>query len=129
MFLFRSCAAASLVLTFGLFSSSQLTAAQIPDIPILERGLVVESISKNTQGERLGVRKGDLLLTWKRGSTKGDFNSPFDFTYVFLDQADRSPITIEASRDGRSLVWVLGSDTWGLRVRPNFKGPLLSAYQ
>lgn len=95
----------------------------------LEKGLVVERITKDTQAERAGVQRGDVLFAWKRGSASGSFDSPFDRTYVFLEQADRGAVTIEATRYDRPVRWIFDSDSWGLSVRPNFKGVLLSTYR
>jgi CHAT domain-containing protein/tetratricopeptide (TPR) repeat protein len=98
--------------------------------PVLEVGLVVEQVSKHGQAERVGLRKGDILLGWKRGNASGDFASPFDLTHVFLEQAGRGPVTLKVKRGAINYRLVFGSDTWGISgVRPNFNATLLSVYQ
>jgi CHAT domain-containing protein/Flp pilus assembly protein TadD len=98
-------------------------------LPALKRGLIVEQVITNSQAQRAGVQPGDVLLGWKRGSLYGDFQSPFDLAYIFLEQAPRGPITITAIRGGNPLQWQFGSDSWGFSARPNFCEPLLSSYR
>jgi len=95
----------------------------------LQKGLVVEQVSKNTQAQKAGVRPGDILLNWKRADAKGEFESPFDLAYIFLEQAPRGQVTIRALRGKERREWVFSSDTWGVSVRPNFPEPLLSIYR
>jgi CHAT domain-containing protein/Flp pilus assembly protein TadD len=94
----------------------------------LKKGLIVEQVMTNSQAQRAGVRPGDVLLGWKRDSLRGDFQSPFDLAYIFLEQAPRGPITITAFRGAKPLQWQFGSDSWGFSARPNFSEPLLSSY-
>jgi CHAT domain-containing protein/Tfp pilus assembly protein PilF len=75
------------------------------------------------------VRPGDILLNWRRADAKGEFESPFDLAYIYLEQAPRGPITITALRGRERLQWLFRSDAWGISVRPNFSGPLLSIYR
>jgi CHAT domain-containing protein/Tfp pilus assembly protein PilF len=98
-------------------------------LPALEKGLIVEQVITNSQAQRAGVQPGDVLLGWNRGSVYGDFQSPFDLAYIFLEQAPRGPITITAIRSGNRLQWQFGSDSWGFSARPNFFEPLLSSYR
>ena len=98
-------------------------------LPALKKGLIVEQVITNSQAQRAGVQPGDVLLGWKRGSVYGDFQSPFDLAYIFLEQAPRGPITITAIRGGNPLQWQFGSDSWGFSARPNFSEPLLSSYR
>jgi hypothetical protein len=45
------------------------------------RGLLVEDVARNCAAEEAGLRSGDILLDWSRGSEKGDLHSPFDITW------------------------------------------------
>jgi hypothetical protein len=98
-------------------------------LPTLKKGLIVEQVITNSQAQRGGVHPGDVLLGWKRGSVYGDFQSPFDLAYIFLEQAPRGLITITAFRGGNPLQWQFGSDSWGFSARPNFSEPVLSSYR
>jgi CHAT domain-containing protein/tetratricopeptide (TPR) repeat protein len=117
-----------LLLGVGVFAHSQQLTAAKTAASLLRKGLVIESVSKSSMGERLGIHSGDVLLSWDRVGNKREFESPFDLAYVFLEQAPRGPITITAARGHERLKWILGSDTWGISVRPNFDEPLLSIY-
>jgi len=94
----------------------------------LERGLVVEHVSRNRAAARAGLLPGDILLGWKQGEARGELSSPFDVPYVFFDQSPRGPITFIGSHGGRQRTWVVASDPWGVVVRPNMQGALLSLY-
>ena len=42
-------------------------------------GVVVESVGENYAAARAGLREGDLILAWSRGSeARGEIQSPFD---------------------------------------------------
>jgi CHAT domain-containing protein/Tfp pilus assembly protein PilF len=125
----KSCRSISLsCLVLSLCVQAQ-SPASLKLLPALKRGLIVEQVIANSQAQRAGVQPGDLLLGWKRGSVYGDFQSPFDLAYIFLEQAPRGPITINAIRGGNRLQWQFGSDSWGFSARPNFCEPLLSSYR
>jgi CHAT domain-containing protein/Tfp pilus assembly protein PilF len=95
----------------------------------LKKGLVVEQVAKSTIAQRAGVHPGDILLSWESAGAKGEFESPFDLAYIFLDRAPRGPIRIRALRGNERHDWLFRSDTWGISVRPNFSEPLLSIYR
>jgi CHAT domain-containing protein/Tfp pilus assembly protein PilF len=95
----------------------------------LGKGLIVDQVITNSQAQRAGMHPGDLVIGWKRGGIHGDFQSPFDLAYIFLEQARRGPITITALRGGSPLQWRFSSDSWGFSSRPNLSEPLLSSYR
>jgi CHAT domain-containing protein/Tfp pilus assembly protein PilF len=95
----------------------------------IEPGLVVESVVKGRQADKLGVRPGDILRSWRRGDAKGIFDSPFAPAYVAVDQASRGSVTVDGSKGTQSRTWVFQSDSWGIQTRPNFSGTYLSIYQ
>ncbi|MGB8131150.1 MAG: CHAT domain-containing protein [Candidatus Angelobacter sp.] len=123
---FRSITLSCLVVSLYVHAQNPTPLARLP---ALKKGLIIEQVTTNSQAQRAGVRIGDLLLGWKRGSLHGDFQSPFDLAYVFLEQAPRGPITVIALRGGKPLGWQLGSDSWGFSARPNFSDLLLSIYR
>lgn len=95
----------------------------------IEPGLVVESVVRGRQADKLGVRPGDIILSWTRGDAKGAFDSPFDPAFVAIDQASRGLVTVHGSRGTRSRTWIFQSDSWGVQTRPIFSGIYLSIYQ
>src|SRR6266568_651290 len=95
----------------------------------LKKGVVVESVIKNQEGEQAGIQPGDVLLGWSRGDEAGEINSPFDLPYVRTEQASRGPLKLMGFRDSEKHSWLLGSDLWGVWTYPNFQGELLSIYK
>ncbi|HLQ51477.1 MAG TPA: tetratricopeptide repeat protein, partial [Terriglobales bacterium] len=79
--------------------------------------------------QKAGLQKDDLLLHWKRGDLRGDFESPFDLYYVAREQAPRGQVSIEGFRGQQERVWVIGEMLEGITGRPNLNEPVLSAYQ
>lgn len=125
---FRSITSFCVALLIALSAHGQKSISTLERRFQLQKGLVVEQVAQNTPAQRAGVHPGDILLSWRRASANGEFESPFDLAYIFLEQAPRGPITIVALRGGHRIEWLFRSDAWGISVRPNFTGPLLSLY-
>jgi CHAT domain-containing protein/Tfp pilus assembly protein PilF len=125
---FRSITSFCVVLLIALSAHGQNSISALERRFQLQQGLVVERVAQNTPAQKAGVHPGDILLGWKRASTHGEFESPFDLAYVFLEQAPRGPISVVALRGGHRIEWIFRSDAWGISVRPNFTEPLLSIY-
>jgi CHAT domain-containing protein/tetratricopeptide (TPR) repeat protein len=86
-------------------------------IPSSIDGLVVESLppaAANTSG----LIRGDVLYGWHRGANSGTFYSPFDFSYIEVEQGARGHVYVEGFRNGKSHRWTLKQSPWGIRVRP-----------
>jgi len=94
----------------------------------LPKGVIVESVSKNTEAARAGVKAGDVLLDWSRGEASGEIGSPFDLPYVRFEQASRGTVTVGGLRASGRRTWRLGSDVWGIVSRPNLPDALASLY-
>jgi CHAT domain-containing protein/Tfp pilus assembly protein PilF len=89
---------------------------------------VVESVKNGSSSQQGGLQAGDLLLRWTRGEAKGEFESPFDLSWVEIEQAPRGTVTVQGFRGTSQQIWTLGSANWGLVARPNFSESSLSAY-
>src|SRR5882724_7609646 len=59
-------------------AASQGLLAQAPDL--IQSGIVVEAVAKNSVAEKAGLRMGDVLLRWTRGATKGALETPFELS-------------------------------------------------
>src|SRR5215471_4944153 len=110
----------------GFLSSSCLQAQESPNqetgkgISVRERPkpeIVVEEVTKNSEGEKSGIQAGDILRRWSRGDAGGELESPFDLPTVEMEQAPRGQVSLEGTRAGESKNWKLGQDTWGIKVR------------
>jgi CHAT domain-containing protein/tetratricopeptide (TPR) repeat protein len=95
----------------------------------LKPGIVVEKIEKNSEGERAGLREGDVLLNWNRGDAKGVLESPFDLLAIEIEQAPRGPVALVGYRDAEKRIWTLGQNDWYVKTRPAFSGDLLYMYR
>jgi CHAT domain-containing protein/tetratricopeptide (TPR) repeat protein len=94
----------------------------------LKKGVVVEWLTKGSEGDKAGIRTGDVLLTWSRQKSDGLITSPFDLPYIRFEQAARSPVILTGRRGTKRLSWRLGPEIWGIAVRPNFQEQLLKTY-
>ena len=116
----KSCRSISLsCLVLSLCVQAQ-NPTSLTTLPALKKGLIVEQVTTNSQAQRAGVRPGDVLLGWKRGSVHGDFQSPFDLAYIFLEQAPRGPITITAIRGGQPTAMAIWLRFVGVFRSPQF---------
>jgi len=91
--------------------------------------VVVEKVVTNSEGERAGLKEGNILLHWSREDSKGEIESPFDISVVEAEQAQRGPVTLEGLSGAEKRVWILGSSDWGLTTRPSLPPGILSLYQ
>jgi CHAT domain-containing protein/Tfp pilus assembly protein PilF len=96
---------------------------------LLAKGVIVESVSPNTEAARAGVQAGDVLLDWSRGEAMGEIRSPFDLPYIRFEQASRGVVTVFGLRANQHKTWRLGSDVWGIASQPRLPDSLLSSYQ
>jgi len=92
-------------------------------------GVVVEKVVEHSEGEKAGLQKGDVLLLWSRGDTKGEIQSPFDLTEIETEQAPRGTVKLDGLRGTEKQAWTLGPRTWGLNTSPNFPGTFLTSYR
>jgi len=93
------------------------------------RGIVVEKVDKNSTADKAGFKEGDILLDWTRDDAKGKMDSPFDLLQIQIEQASRGAVSIEGLRGTETRVWILETDTWGIKVRPNLPEVLLVIYR
>jgi CHAT domain-containing protein/Tfp pilus assembly protein PilF len=95
----------------------------------LQSGVFVESLAKNSEAEKAGLLEGDLLLSWSRGDTHGQIESPFDLLDIEVEQEPRGRVTVEGSRGEVRQVWIVGPNEWGIQARPSLPPPLLAIYR
>ncbi len=92
-------------------------------------GIVVEEVEKNSEAEKAGVRKDDIILRWARGDARGQIESPFDLSSIEVEQAPRGPVTLGGLRGTARQIWTLGPNSWGFKVRPDLPPTFLFAYR
>jgi CHAT domain-containing protein/Tfp pilus assembly protein PilF len=93
-------------------------------ITILGLGLVVESIETGTPAHAAGLRRGDVLVSWRpAGEGKGrPLVSPFDLARVEIEAAPRGPVVLVGSRGGQPLEVRVHHGEWRVETRPELEG-------
>ena len=91
-------------------------------------GIVVETVAKNSEGEKAGLAEGDVISAWTRGDSKGEIRSPFDLSEVETEQEPRGQITLAGTRNSAEQKWAMGPGRWGVFTRPNLPDNLLTIY-
>jgi CHAT domain-containing protein/tetratricopeptide (TPR) repeat protein len=118
-----------LALAFLLLSNQECLGQSILDIKNqIGPGVVVEEVNKNYAAAAAGLRKGDILLRWKRGNASGKIHSPFDLWKLEWEQGTLGTVTISGSRANQNRSWIMGHDSWFIATRPNFGLSLLNLY-
>src|SRR5690349_5796921 len=87
------------------FKITEPTPANPSDL--LQPGIVVESVSQGTAGQKAGLREGDIMLAWIQSDSRGEISSPFDFSAVEVEQAPRGAVTLEGIRGTEHRTWFL----------------------
>jgi tetratricopeptide (TPR) repeat protein len=92
-----------------------------------DQGIVVVSVSKYSEAANVGIKAGDVLLSWTRGSRNGTFESPFDLMRIEVEQSPLGTVLIEGIRHSQRQRWELWQD-WGITSRPAFTPGDLGQY-
>jgi len=91
-------------------------------------GVVVTSTTVYSEARNAGIRKGDLLLSWKRGLSGGTIESPLDLMRIEIEQAPLAPTTLVGLRNSQPREWQLGQEDWSINTRPSFTAAELRLY-
>jgi len=114
----------------GVSVLAQTPPAESATVPCaeaeLKQGVVVESVAKNSQGEKAGLAEGDVILSWARGDVKEEIGSPFDLSEIEMEQEPLGRVTLQGET---KQAWIIGPGKWGVQARPNFAGNLLTVYR
>lgn len=107
----------------------QSTSSTAAGVKQRQPGIVVYRVGKGSEAEKNGLKEGDILLRWTRGDANGSFESPFELSYIEVEQRPRGTVTITGSRGDEQHVWKMGDDIWGVFARPNLSGDLLVTFR
>jgi len=95
----------------------------------LKAGVVVESVARNSEGEKAGLAEEDVILGWSRGDVKGQIESPFSLSEIEVEQEPQGQVTLEGTRGGLKQAWTLGPDKWGIEARPSLPSTVFDIYR
>lgn len=110
-----------------LFAAGAIAASE--SVWARDDGAVVESVAAESAADKAGLRNGDLVQAWSRDQSKGKINSPFDLSWIEMEEGPRGAVTLVGSRNNQKHKWALAAGSWGLKTRPNFSGDMLTSYQ
>src|SRR6266852_4088594 len=100
------------LLAIPIALQTRVTGDRSPTDPLLDKGIVVEWLTKSGEGQKAGMRAGDVLLSWTGATSKGEIESPFALPYLGFEQAPRGAVRIEGIRRGEKRTWVLRTTPW-----------------
>jgi len=84
------------------------------------QGVVIVSTATYSEARNAGVKPGDVLLSWSRGTSEGAIQSPFDLMRLEIEQAPFRTVTIYGLSGSQKRTWILGQGDWAIKARPNF---------
>lgn len=96
----------------------------------IEKGVVVERVTDGGEGQRAGVRVGDVFLSWR--SERGEWHeieSPFDLPWIQTSQAPNASISFRGLRGNARQIWVIRKYGWQFSARVNMQRELLELYE
>ena len=96
--------------------------------PTSARGVIVESVTAEFEAEKLGIKPGDVIDSWSREGEHGTIDSPFDLTWVELEQKPRGLLSLEGLHSAERKSWTFSTDLFGLKVRPVMPEGLAGIY-
>jgi hypothetical protein len=125
--MFRQSLAATLLL--GALASGQNAGPPQAALPSSSNaGVVVDEVRKGSNAEQAGLQVGDVLLKWNRAEASGRFESPFDVSYVDVEQSPRGSVVVEGLRGTEAHNWRLAPNVWRFKARPQLSAKVLSDY-
>jgi len=103
-----------------IFASLSMPGQSVSSNPSgkLQSGVVVEQALQGWSGDKAGIKEGDVILRWSRGTIGGDLASPYDVQHVETEQALRGVVTLEGLRGNEKQSWVMGANSWKVATRP-----------
>jgi len=96
---------------------------------LIQKGAVVERVTKGGQADKAGIRVGDILLDWSGDAAFAEIESPFALPRIETEQSPRGMVRIGGLRANTKHTWLLRSYGWYLATRPNMQGELLRIYE
>ncbi len=134
----RTSSTALFLLTSGLLHLSLSNVTGATGMALAdETGIVVESVARESALEKADLRASDVLLAWERQPSppanpqlaRGNLDSPFDWSWLQIEQAPRGTVKLIGRRQGMSKVWSVRPGNWEAKVRPAMSEQALALYR
>jgi CHAT domain-containing protein/Tfp pilus assembly protein PilF len=91
-----------------------------------EPGVVVMSAAPLGAAARIGLRPGDVLLTYRRPAVMGPLRTCTDLVKVEIEQAPQGPVDLEVLREGKVSTAEMPAGDWLVEVVPRSPGGAVS---
>ncbi len=99
-------------------------------------GAVVESVAPKSPGETVGLRAGDVILSWFcpvsppafPQPSSGSVRSPYDLLPLEIEEAPRRAVILRGKRGDQEMTWRLTASDWGIETRPGLPDDLNTVY-
>jgi CHAT domain-containing protein/Tfp pilus assembly protein PilF len=118
---------AGAILALQLASHAQAASGPTPS-PRSQTGVVVVSVMKETEADQDGIKPGDVIDGWSRATEHGNIDSPFDFSWVEIEQKPRGPLSLQGAHGTERRAWNFSTDQMGLKVRPILREAVARLY-
>jgi CHAT domain-containing protein/tetratricopeptide (TPR) repeat protein len=105
-------------------SAPSATGRKLPHQELVRPGVVVEKVEKGSGGEKAGIQKGDVIVSWSGCNEHRSINNPFDLDWVRVEQQPRGALILEGFRNRSTKSWAIGQELLGLTVDPITTGRL-----
>jgi CHAT domain-containing protein/Tfp pilus assembly protein PilF len=92
-------------------------------------GVVIEDVKPDSAAQGAGLKVGDAILSWSRGTDTGKTESPFDWIDLEVEQIPRGPVTLRGIRGSREKSWTLSNTLEGVTTRPMLRPELMTLWQ
>src|SRR5947209_19919576 len=75
----NQCVPALLLICLPIFIPGPVSAQAVyENAGTVQPGVVVEQVAKSSEGEKAGLKEGDILLVWNQGGLEAEIKSPID---------------------------------------------------
>ena len=81
-------------------------------------GVVVEDVKPQSEAERAGLQKSDVILSWTERDQHRDVLSPSDLEWIESAAGTHSTVRFHGLRNGRKQTWVLFKSPWNFTCIP-----------